>query len=161
MSRPPYVVIAWSTIAAACSKSATSAPLTTARPPAASISATTSSAGVSPVPSPDSETPKSLTTTAAPCAASSSACARPIPRPAPVTMATRPSSSPLTAAPSRDVQEDRWLAAAVAGHPGAGDVRREVAGQEHGDAPDLLGPGHPAQRNRGFDRGGPPPRALV
>ena len=57
MSSPPNVSIACWTIAAAASKSATSAPLTTASPPIASISATTWWAGDSPVSSPASETP--------------------------------------------------------------------------------------------------------
>src|SRR4051794_6845827 len=69
-----------------------------ARPPAAVISATTASAGVSPVLSPCSPAPGSLTTTAAPWAASARQCARPRPRPPPVTIATL-SSSKLIAAP--------------------------------------------------------------
>ncbi len=89
MSSPPYVSIACRTIDSAWAKSATSAPLVTASPPSARISATTASAGDSSF-SPASETPKSLTTTFAPCRASSSACARPMPRPAPVTIAIRP-----------------------------------------------------------------------
>src|SRR5947209_19845996 len=69
-----------------------------ARPPVAVISATTASAGVSPVLSPCSPAPGSFTTTAAPWAASARQCARPRPRPPPVTIATL-SSSKLIAAP--------------------------------------------------------------
>ncbi len=60
----------------------------TAAPPAALISATTSSAGVASVAVPSAATPGSLTTTAAPREASSLAWIAPSPRPAPVMMAT-------------------------------------------------------------------------
>ena len=87
------------TMAPACSKSVMSAPLTTAWPPIASISATTSLAGPGSAPLPSGWAPRSFTTTAAPSLASISACSRPMPRPAPVTIATRPSQIP-TRAPS-------------------------------------------------------------
>src|SRR6266550_2788294 len=68
-----------------------SLPLARAVPPAAVISATTSSAGPGEAPEPSLAQPRSLTTTLAPRAASSRAYSRPTPRPAPVTTATRPS----------------------------------------------------------------------
>src|SRR5581483_9594757 len=90
MWRLPKADTACSTSRRAPSKSATSSPSATARPPADSISATTCCAGAMSVPSPASEPPRSLTATLAPAAASATACARPIPRPAPVTIATFP-----------------------------------------------------------------------
>src|SRR5258708_18800307 len=48
-----------------------------------------------PLPSPDTDDPRSFTMTVAPWEASSRACARPIPWPAPVTRATLPSSREL------------------------------------------------------------------
>src|SRR2546423_8867151 len=68
-----------------------SLPLASAVPPAAVISATTSSAGPGDAPEPSLAQPRSLTTTVAPREASSRAYSRPTPRPAPVTTATRPS----------------------------------------------------------------------
>src|SRR6266511_1685303 len=90
-----------------------SAPLATAAPPSASISATTCCAGVTSAPSPVSVAPRSLTTTFAPARASASACSRPMPRPAPVTIATLPSrfgtmdvrTTPGTAASKLHVEE--------------------------------------------------------
>ena len=76
-------------------KSAMSAPLATAFPPAWAISATTAWAGPVSCPEPSIATPRSLTTTEAPSLASSRATDLPIPRPAPVTIATRPSSRPI------------------------------------------------------------------
>src|SRR5882724_5138692 len=66
-------------------------PLASAVPPAAVISATTSSAGPGEAPEPSLAQPRSFTTTVAPRAASRRAYSRPTPRPAPVTTATRPS----------------------------------------------------------------------
>ena len=71
------------TMAPACSKSVMSAPFTTAWPPIASISATTSLAGPGSAPLPSGWAPRSFTTTAAPSLASISACSRPMPRPGP------------------------------------------------------------------------------
>src|SRR5437868_3592392 len=90
MSTQPNASIACSTSRRAPSKSATFSPSATASPCAASISATTCSAGDRSAPSPVSDPPRSFTTTFAPAAASASACARPMPRPAPVTTATLP-----------------------------------------------------------------------
>src|SRR5690606_6907818 len=59
-------------------------------PPAAVISATISSAGESPIDSPCSDLPMSLTTTLAPRLAASRAYDAPSPRPAPVMTYTRP-----------------------------------------------------------------------
>ena len=59
------------------------------------------------------------------------------------------------------MQEDGRLAAAVTGDARARDVRREVAGQEHRDVADLLGPGHPAERDGALDRGDPGVAAVV
>src|SRR5262245_15324201 len=83
-----------------------------------------------------------------------------MPRPAPATIATRPSNSPDMELLG-DVQEDGRLAAAVAGHPGAGDVRREVAGKEHRDVADLVGTRHPSQRDGALDRRDPVVTAVV
>ncbi len=74
-----------------------SAPLATALPPAAPISAATSRAGPASRPEPSTAAPRSLTTTQAPSLASSFATDLPIPRPAPVTTATRPSSRAIAA----------------------------------------------------------------
>ena len=90
--RSPKASTAESTRRFAASKSVTSSWLAMASPPAALISATTSSAGVASEPVPSGDPPRSFTTTLAPSAANKSACSRPIPRPAPVMMATRPSS---------------------------------------------------------------------
>ena len=81
-----------STSFSAAVKSAMSAPLAIAFPPASPISATTSCAGPESCPEPSTAAPRSLTTTEAPWTASSRATDLPIPRPAPVTIATRPSS---------------------------------------------------------------------
>ena len=70
----------------------------TASPPAARISATTSSA-ILPVPVPSVLPPRSFTTTLAPSRAISFAISAPIPRPAPVTTAIRPSSLPMLLSP--------------------------------------------------------------
>ena len=77
--------------------------LATASPPAATIAATTSSAGFTAGASPEPSvslmaTPRSFTTTRAPREASCRAYSRPRPRPAPVMIATLPSkrSSPMT-----------------------------------------------------------------
>ena len=51
------------------------------------------------------------------------------------------------------MQEDWGLAAAVAADAGAADVGGEVAGQEHGHVADLVGTGHPAQRDGLLDAG--------
>ena len=91
-SSRPNCSIAPATRFSAASKSEMSAPLTTALPPASTISATTCWAGPASLPDPSISAPRSLTTTAAPSLASSVATDRPIPRPAPVTIATRPSS---------------------------------------------------------------------
>src|SRR5690606_1107037 len=67
-----------------------------ARPPAARISAATSSAGpASPVSSPRWLLPRSFTRTAAPSLAAMSATSRPMPRPPPVTSTTFPSRIPI------------------------------------------------------------------
>src|SRR5204863_4324560 len=60
-----------------------------------------------------------------------------------------------------DVQEDGRFAAAVAPDAGTADVRSKAAGQEDGDVADLVGSGHPAQRDRGFDLGDPVVAAVV
>ena len=88
----PNSSMADSTSFSAAVKSAMSAPLAMAFPPASPISATTSCAGPESCPEPWTDAPRSLTTTAAPSAASSRATDLPIPRPAPVTIATRPFS---------------------------------------------------------------------
>ena len=67
--------------------------LALASPPAATISATTCSAGVRD--SPSGAGPTSLTTTLAPSAARNIASPRPMPPPEPVTIATLPSSAPM------------------------------------------------------------------
>src|SRR5690242_2988337 len=91
MSTPPNVSSAHCTIAAPPAGVATESALATASPPAARISATTSSAADADPPVPSTAPPRSLTTTCAPRRASSSAWLRPSPPPAPVTTATRPS----------------------------------------------------------------------
>src|SRR5687767_9543709 len=98
MSTSPNTSTVESMRCLAASKSAMSSPLATAWPPAATISATTDSAGVRPSPpspEPSCGPPVSFTTTAAPSLANSRAWSRPRPRPAPVMIAVRPSSAPI------------------------------------------------------------------
>ena len=78
---------AWSIISLEAFQSDTLVRLATASPPAAVISATTSS----------TPSPRSLRTRRAPSAAKSLAWAAPSPCPAPVMMATFPSSVPMSA----------------------------------------------------------------
>ncbi len=89
-------------------KSAMSAPLAMAFPPASPISATTSCAGPESWPEPSTAAPRSLTTTEAPSRASSVATDRPIPRPAPVTIATRPSSPAMPAHQTLSAARNYW-----------------------------------------------------
>src|SRR5687767_883526 len=98
MSREPNSSTAVRIRAALSPRSATSPAWATAVPPAARISSTTASAGLSSG-EPSSDKPKSLTTTRAPARASSSASTRPRPRPAPVTIATLPSSDVVVMGP--------------------------------------------------------------
>ena len=95
VSRPPKVSMAASIREPAPSQSLMSSPLTMASPPLATISFTTSWAGLRSTPSPWSEAPRSFTTTLAPSAAKARAWARPRPRPAPVMTTTRPSQIPI------------------------------------------------------------------
>src|SRR5690349_18200103 len=95
MSSPPNVSTAWRTRLSAPATSLTSSKLAAARPPPATISAATSDAGRSSLPSPCQLPPMSFTRTAAPSPANDSASPRPMPRPAPLTIATFPSSLPM------------------------------------------------------------------
>ena len=91
MSMPPKLSKAHCVKASPPATSATESVFEAASPPAARISATTSSA-IMAVPVPSVLPPKSLTTIFAPWAAISNAISRPMPLPAPVTTATFPSN---------------------------------------------------------------------
>src|ERR1700722_9196503 len=147
MSSPPNSSRAWSTTPSAPSRSATLFGLATATPPAARISATTSSAGPLDAPVPSTSMPRSFTTTLAPREARSWAWARPIPRPAPVTTATLPSnlSSPMVprsfpAGPERQASLDEE--AGVDRQDDAGHVAGGVTGQPHHRLADVGGLDH-------------------
>src|SRR4051794_32345105 len=114
VSSAPNVSIACATRRPAPSQSLTSSPLTTAWPPAATISFTTSWPGDSSVASPVNDAPRSFTTTLAPSAANANEWARPRPRPPPVTITTRPSQIPMVPPCQRAVR------AATSEHGGDG-----------------------------------------
>src|SRR3954447_370562 len=157
-STPPKVSTAVWIRPAACSQSATFAPLVTACPPAAVISSTTPWAALPPpAGEPASPTPMSLTNPRAPSAANASACARPIPPPAPVTMTTRPSSKPISGVSLLDCvrcgQVMRRLAAPMHFEVRTADVGRGVGRQKSCGPTDVDGFGKPAERHVGRNRG--------
>src|ERR1700704_5563047 len=99
-----------------------------------------------PLPSPDTEDPRSLTTTVAPCLASSSAWARPMPWPAPVTIAVLPSNRAVMRASFGSGRRPEERPGELVGE------RLEVDGQRHADA---------QVRRLAADHGGHDPRALL
>src|SRR5690606_24927723 len=124
MSSPPKVSVAVDTSALTSVRTVTSVRRNTARPPAASMSATVAAPLVALM---------SPTTTAAPARARVWATARPMPLPPPVTTATRPSSRNIDSSATLSSLRLQVPGVPPAAGPLADDVEAEH-GEEHEDA---------------------------
>src|SRR6202050_831500 len=137
-STRPNSPLIWRKARSTWAASATSAPTARARPPAAVICSVASFAAWA---------LRSTRATSAPSRANRSAAARPIPEPAPVITATRPESLPVIV--GGVLSSDRRHAA-VDDERAAGHVGEPAGGQQRHRVSDLLGRGHPANRDPGL-----------